>query len=97
MTARTVRVSDSEAFQSAALRGRKQEWDAQPNERFRNNSFVNCEDTTVSRSSRPSSPSGGWRLNTQYRGYSGKQANLAGIFRQLYGTCKVIDVALLRD
>eukprot|EP00965_Chrysotila_dentata_P164316 5425828-Pleurochrysis_carterae.AAC.2 len=45
-------------------------------------------DTTVSRSSRPCSPSGGWRLHTKYRGYSGKQANLTGTIGQLYCTCK---------
>eukprot|EP00965_Chrysotila_dentata_P011702 383809-Pleurochrysis_carterae.AAC.1 len=95
MTTRTVGVSDSEPFQSAAIRDigdiekplnpyksktkcktAKQEWHAKPNERFRNNSVLNCEDTPVSRSSRPRSPSGGWRLNTMYRGYSGKQASL---------------------
>eukprot|EP00965_Chrysotila_dentata_P074323 2454643-Pleurochrysis_carterae.AAC.1 len=40
---------------------------------------MNCEDTIVSRSSRPRSSSGGWRLTTKYRGYSGKQANLTSI------------------
>eukprot|EP00965_Chrysotila_dentata_P111772 3696048-Pleurochrysis_carterae.AAC.1 len=44
----------------------------------KNNSVVNCEDTTVSHSSRPHSPSVGWRLNTKYRGYSGEQADLTG-------------------
>eukprot|EP00965_Chrysotila_dentata_P126716 4190841-Pleurochrysis_carterae.AAC.1 len=85
MTARTVGVSDSELFQSAAMQGSetkcktaKQEWHAKPNERFRNKNVVNCEDTAVSRSSRPRSPSGGWRLITKYRGYSGEQANLTG-------------------
>eukprot|EP00965_Chrysotila_dentata_P187438 6172131-Pleurochrysis_carterae.AAC.1 len=84
MTARTVRVSDSEPLQSAAMRGEtkcttaKQECHAKPNERFRNDSVLKCEDTAVSRSSRPLSPSGGWRQNSKYRGYSGKQANLTG-------------------
>eukprot|EP00965_Chrysotila_dentata_P009046 294090-Pleurochrysis_carterae.AAC.1 len=41
-------------------------------------SVVNCQDTTVSRSSRPRSPSGGWRLNTKYRDFSVEQANLTG-------------------
>eukprot|EP00965_Chrysotila_dentata_P249294 6208830-Pleurochrysis_carterae.AAC.2 len=53
------------------------------NKRFRNNSVVNwCEDTAVSHSSRPLAPSGGWRLNTEYWGYSGEQANPRGIFKQ---------------
>eukprot|EP00965_Chrysotila_dentata_P144233 4763693-Pleurochrysis_carterae.AAC.1 len=55
-----------------------EEWHAKPNYRFRNNSVLNCEDTAVSRSSRPRFPLGGWLLNTKYRGYSSKQANLAG-------------------
>eukprot|EP00965_Chrysotila_dentata_P175204 5783567-Pleurochrysis_carterae.AAC.1 len=85
MAARTVGVSDSEPFQSAAIRERnkcktakEQEWHAKPNEGFRKNSVLNCEDTAVFRSSRPRSPSGGWRLNTKYWGYSGERANLAG-------------------
>eukprot|EP00965_Chrysotila_dentata_P055394 1838106-Pleurochrysis_carterae.AAC.3 len=72
MTARTV---GSETKCKTA----KQESHAKPNERFRNNSVVNCEDTAVLRSSRP--PSGGWRLDTKYRGYSGEQADLTGTFR----------------
>eukprot|EP00965_Chrysotila_dentata_P262064 6214460-Pleurochrysis_carterae.AAC.1 len=56
----------------------KQEWHAKPDERFINNSVLNCEDTAVSRSSRPRFSSGGWRLNTKYRGYSGEKANLMG-------------------
>eukprot|EP00965_Chrysotila_dentata_P214018 6187984-Pleurochrysis_carterae.AAC.1 len=36
------------------------------------------EDTAVSRSSRPRSRPGGWRLNAKCRGYSGRQANLTG-------------------
>eukprot|EP00965_Chrysotila_dentata_P071987 2378307-Pleurochrysis_carterae.AAC.2 len=46
--------------------------------RCRNNRVLNCEDTAVSRRSRPRSPSGGWRLSTKYRGYSGEQANQLG-------------------
>eukprot|EP00965_Chrysotila_dentata_P200386 6179951-Pleurochrysis_carterae.AAC.1 len=95
MTARTARVSSSEPFQSASktkCRSGKPEWHAKPNERFRNNSVVKCEDTAASRSSRPRSPSGGWRLNTKYRGYSGKQANLTGILRYFYGACEELDV-----
>eukprot|EP00965_Chrysotila_dentata_P149066 4923629-Pleurochrysis_carterae.AAC.1 len=91
MTPRTVGVSDSMPFQSAAMQGRigdlgknlktiqeqnkmqngetRMDCMRKPNERFRNNSVVKCEDTTVSHSSRPRSPSGGWRLDTTYHGY----------------------------
>eukprot|EP00965_Chrysotila_dentata_P133404 4411061-Pleurochrysis_carterae.AAC.1 len=37
-----------------------------------NKNIVNWEDTAVSRSFQPRSPSGVWRLHTKYRGYFGK-------------------------
>eukprot|EP00965_Chrysotila_dentata_P133771 4424284-Pleurochrysis_carterae.AAC.1 len=80
MIARTIRVSGTEPFQSAAIRGYRGSQELE----IAYECETKCQNAEARMAcktkpnSRPSFPSGSWRLNAKYWGYSGKQANPTG-------------------